>query len=62
MEKKSKTVKLNYHETTQNGLKKRQYKLTLPNKIIDRLGWKKGDNLKVWKHRKKPQIEIRKTE
>ncbi len=58
--KKGKNIKLYYYETEQDGLKKRQYRLTLPAKMIDKLGWEAGDTLKVWTHAKKPQIEIRK--
>jgi hypothetical protein len=59
--KKSKNITLNYSETKQNNLKKRQYKITIPAKMIDYLGWKAKDILKVWINRKK-HIEMRKSE
>lgn len=57
--KKSKRITLNYHETIQDNKSKRQYKITLPVKMVDILEWKAKDKLKVWLNNKK-HIEIRK--
>jgi len=56
--KKSKYVKLTYFKKKANG-HKRQARISLPVKMIDKLKWKKGDVLKVWINKKK-HIEIRK--
>ena len=57
--KKSKIVTLHYYETKQNNKTKRQYKITLPAKLIDILHWKPGDRLKAFIN-KKHNIELRK--
>ena len=57
--KKSKNVTLNYYETKQDNLKKRQYKITLPVKLVDEVGWKPKDRLHVFVNRKR-HLEIRK--
>ena len=55
---KSKYVKLTYFKFKDNG-EKRQARISLPVKMIDKLKWKAGDKLKVWINKKK-HIEIRK--
>lgn len=57
--KKSKYIKLHYFKTKQDDKTKRQYKITLPAKMIDYLGWKAKDMLKIWVNNKR-HVEIRK--
>lgn len=58
--KKSKIITLNYYETKQNGLTKRQFRVTLPPKMIESLEMKAKDKLKVWVNKEKKQVRIRK--
>lgn len=53
--KQSKYIKLNYVESKG----KKQYRITLPIKMVTKLGWKAKDKLKIWINRKR-HIEIRK--
>ena len=59
--KKSKIVTLNYYETKQNELTKRQYRVTLPPKMVESLDMKAKDKLKVWVNKEKKQIRIKKS-
>jgi len=57
--KRSKEVTLTHIKTKQGKLKKEQFRITLPVRMIKELGWKAKDKLKVWINPKK-HIEIRK--
>ena len=58
--KKVKIVTLNYFETKQNGLIKRQYRVTIAPKAIESLELKAHDKLKVWVNKAKKQIRMTK--
>jgi hypothetical protein len=54
--KKSKVASLNYFISKE---KKKQYRITLPPKMVKSLGWKPKDKLKVWVNKEKKQIRIK---
>lgn len=56
-EKKSKIVTLNYFQSKAG---KRQYRVTIPPKMVESLEWKAQDKVKVWVNREKKQIRIKK--
>ena len=56
--KKSKIVTLNYFQSKAG---KRQYRITIPPKMIESLIWKAKDKLKVWVNKEKKQIRIKKS-
>ena len=59
--KKVKIVTLNYFETKQNDIIKRQYRVSIAPKMIESLEMKAKDKLKVWVNKEKKQIRIKKS-